>query len=100
MVAIVIVSNLLQLADLCGVADVMCWDFVSSDMAMASSPHSTTQLSNPGDVYTFISMLAQNVAEFPKNEVCMRRFINEAQVNIIMSYVTIFGMLSYTILYA
>ena len=67
-------------------------------MAMASSPHSTTQHSNPGDVYTFISMLAQNVAEFPKNEVCMRRFINEAQVNIIMSYVTIFGMLSSTIL--
>jgi len=79
MVAIVIVSNLLQLADLCGVADDMCWDFVSSEMvplAMASFPHSTTQLSNPGDVVnTFISMLAQNVAEFPKNEVCMCRFI-------------------------
>ena len=32
-----------------------CWHFVSSDMAplaMASSPHSTTHLSNPGDVVT------------------------------------------------
>jgi len=74
-------SNCIQSFTACRslwIPDDVCWDYVSSEMVRASSPHPTTQLSNPGDVNTFISMLAQNVAEFPKNEVCMRKFVNEA----------------------
>ena len=65
----------LQLADLCEVAEDTCWDFVSSQMvplAMEGSPNSNSQLSNPGEVVdSFISVLAQNVADIPRNEVCM-----------------------------
>ena len=59
-------------------ADDTCWDFVSSQMvplAMAGSLHSNSQLAaiaDPKDVInTFISVLAHNLAEIPKNEVCI-----------------------------
>ena len=59
-------------------ADDTCWDFVSSQMvplAMAGSLHSNSQLAaiaDPRDVInTFISVLAHNLAEIPKNEVCI-----------------------------
>ena len=41
-------------------------------LAMEGSPNSTSHLSNAGEVVdSFISVLAQNVAEIPRNEVCM-----------------------------
>ena len=56
-----------------------CWDFASSAMAQlatACSPHSTTHISNTGDVVNaFISILAENVSEIPKNEFTCTRHL-------------------------
>lgn len=54
-----------QIAELCGIDEEVCWDFISSHMApltVVPHPHSDQQLS-PTDCDTVITTLTSEIAE-------------------------------------